>query len=356
MNVTVGQPVKPRIALAVGDPAGIGPELAARLLADAEVTAATDIIAIGDARVLAEGARVAGVSLDVETVSPGDTLPPPSGSPIFLDMRQLDPATIPIGQISRAGGGFALENFKMALALGQAGLVGAVTFTPFNKAAMRLAHPAYEDEIVFTAEMLGFNGTASEFNILPTLWNARVTSHVPISGVAALITEERILQGLHLTDAAMRAAGYAPPRIAVAGLNPHAGDGGNFGREEIDVIAPAVAKAKASGIVCDGPFPSDTVFVRARNGDFDGVLTMYHDQGQIAMKLIGFDQGVTLLGGMPFPILTPAHGSAYDIAGKGVANPGASRHALLLAAKMSPAAKQQPGQKTFRDIRAALKH
>ena len=125
-----------------------------------------------------------------------------------------------------------------------------------------------------------------------------------------------------------------PPRIGVAGLNPHAGDGGNFGREEIDIIEPAVRKAKAQGLPADGPYPADTVFVRAKAGQFDAVLTMYHDQGQIAMKLLGFDRGVTLLGGFPFPICTPAHGTAYDIAGKGLANVGATRAALLLAARM----------------------
>jgi Pyridoxal phosphate biosynthetic protein PdxA len=129
----------------------------------------------------------------------------------------------------------------------------------------------------------------------------------------------------------MRESGYEQPRIAVAGLNPHAGDNGNFGREEIDVIAPAIAAGRREGIVCQGPFPSDTVFVRARKGEFDAVLTMYHDQGQIAIKLLGFEQGVTLLGGFPFPVLTAAHGSAYDIAGKGVANPGAMREAARRA-------------------------
>jgi 4-hydroxythreonine-4-phosphate dehydrogenase len=146
-----------------------------------------------------------------------------------------------------------------------------------------------------------------------------------------------ICDALALTDAAMRDAGYATPRIGVAALNPHAGDNGNFGREEIDIIGPAVSDAKARGIACEGPYPSDTVFVRAMRGQFDAVLTMYHDQGQIAMKLIGFDEGVTLLGGMPFPVTTPAHGTAYDIAGRGVANPGASRAAVLLAARMGRA-------------------
>jgi 4-hydroxythreonine-4-phosphate dehydrogenase len=143
------------------------------------------------------------------------------------------------------------------------------------------------------------------------------------------------LKGLQLADSAMRRAGFERPRIAVAGLNPHAGDGGTFGREEIDVIGPAVEEARSLGIEADGPFPSDTVFLRAKSGTFDAVLTMYHDQGQIAMKLMGFDRGVTLLGGFPFPICMPAHGTAYDIAGKGIANIGATRAAILLAAEMA---------------------
>jgi 4-hydroxythreonine-4-phosphate dehydrogenase len=325
---------RPRIALAIGDPAGIGPELTARLLADRDVTSAGQILVIGDQRVLAEGARVAGVALDIDRVAAATQIPQRPDRPVLLDLGHLDPKDISVGQISKAGGRFAIENFKTALTIAMAGRADAVTFTPFNKAAMRLAHPGYQDEIVFTSEILQFDGLASEFNILPDLWNARVTSHVPLSDVAARITEANILRNLKLTDDAMRNAGFAAPRIAVAGLNPHAGDGGNFGREEIEIIEPAVRKARSAGILCDGPLPPDTVFVRARKGAFDAVLTMYHDQGQIAMKLIGFDQGVTLLGGFPVPLLTPAHGSAYDIAGKGIADPGASRNALLLAARM----------------------
>jgi 4-hydroxythreonine-4-phosphate dehydrogenase len=215
------------------------------------------------------------------------------------------------------------------------GAAQAVCFTPFNKQAMRLADPSYEDEIGFTAGVLGFKGFASEFNILEGLWNARVTSHIPLAAVASSLSVERIVEALSLTAAALAAAGFAPPRIAVAALNPHAGDGGNFGREEIDIIAPALEAAKARGIAAEGPYPADTVFVRARAGQFDAVLTMYHDQGQIAMKLMGFDRGVTLLGGFPFPICTPAHGTAYDIAGKGTANLGATRAAFLLAAQMA---------------------
>lgn len=258
-----------------------------------------------------------------------------AGRPLLIDLGHCDSADIQRGQVSEASGRFATENFRRALAMAAASDADAVCFTPFNKAAMRLVTPGYDDEIGFTAAAIGFQGMAKEFNLLEGLWNARVTSHVALKDVAALLTKERILENLRLTDSALRASGLARPRIAVAALNPHAGDGGNFGHEEIDVIAPAVEAGRQEQIACDGPFPADTVFVRARRGDFDAVLTMFHDQGQIAMKLIGFDAGVTLMGGFPFPICTAAHGTAYDIAGRGIANPGAMRNALLLAARMA---------------------
>jgi 4-hydroxythreonine-4-phosphate dehydrogenase len=327
----------PVVVLAMGDPAGISPELTARLMADAAIREAARLVVIGDRQVLDRGARTAGISLAVGTVAPNAPLPNGSGPPILVDLGHLDPSTIRMGEVQEAGGHYALENFKTALACGIGGAAHAVCFTPFNKSAMRLAHPSYEDEIVFMKEMLGLKSKASEFNVLPKFWNARVTSHVPLSAVASRINRAVICEGLALTDAAMREAGYDAPRIGVAALNPHAGDNGNFGREEIDIIGPAVSDAKARGIACDGPYPSDTVFVRAMRGQFDAVLTMYHDQGQIAMKLIGFEEGVTLLGGMPFPVTTPAHGTAYDIAGRGIANPGASRAAVLLAARMGRA-------------------
>jgi 4-hydroxythreonine-4-phosphate dehydrogenase len=326
---------KPLLALAVGDPAGIGPELAAKLIADPEVRDAAHLIVIGDRRVLQRGASVAGVAIDLPVVTAVDAIP--AGETALLDLGHLDPDSVAVGVAAKAGGAFALENFRTGLRLAQAGKVAAVCFTPFNKAAMRMANGVYDDEISFVAGVLDIHVPASEFNVLEGLWNARVTSHVPLSGVAALITRERVLRGIRLTDRSLRAAGFAEPRIAVAGLNPHAGDGGSFGHEDEAEIRPAVEDAKAEGIIAEGPFPPDTVFLRATKGAFDAVLTMYHDQGQIAMKLIGFDRGVTLLGGFPFPICTPAHGSAYDIAGQGIANLGASRAAVLLAARMAGA-------------------
>jgi 4-hydroxythreonine-4-phosphate dehydrogenase len=327
--------MRPTIALAMGDPAGISPELTAKLISLDDVAASARLVIIGDRRVLDEGAKVAAVRLDVEVVQPDADLSREADRPVLIDLAHLDPASIERSMATAQGGEFALANYRYALTLARDGHADAVCFTPFNKKAMRLAHPPYDDEISFSAEIVGLDGPASEFNVLGGLWNARVTSHIALAEVAEHITRERVLRGLRLTDGSMRRAGFERPRIAVAGLNPHAGDGGNFGREEIDAIEPAVEQARLEGIAAEGPFPADTVFLRAKNGAFDAVLTMYHDQGQIAMKLMGFDRGVTLLGGFPFPICTPAHGTAYDISGRGIANIGAARAALLLAAEMA---------------------
>lgn len=311
---------KPLIALAMGDPAGISPELTAKVVGLKEVRDAARVVVVGDRRIYDGGARVAGAA-----ASPDE----------FIDLKHADPAGIQRGVAAKAGGESALANYRTALRMVADGKADAVCFTPFNKQAMRMAEPTYDDEILFTSNVLGFKGLATEFNVLEGLWNARVTSHIPLKDVSAHLSVDKIVAALEITAAALRAAGFNPPRIGVAALNPHAGDGGNFGREEIDIIEPAVKKAKAKGLPADGPYPADTVFVRAKAGQFDAVLTMYHDQGQIAMKLLGFDRGVTLLGGYPFPICTPAHGTAYDIAGKGIANIGATRAALLLASRMA---------------------
>ncbi len=333
-NCSAISPCLPTIALAMGDPAGISPELTAKLLADSDVRAAARIVVFGDRRILEEGARVAGLTLDITVVSP-DTASDAATKPVLVDLGHLAPESVRRGEATPEGGAFALENFRRALLMANDGKADAVCFTPFNKKAMRYVYPGYDDEIRYAADVTGFTGAAREFNVLDNLWNCRVTSHIPLAQVASALTAEGIVAELALADRCMRESGMENPRIAVAGLNPHAGDGGNFGREEIEIIEPAVKLAIQKGFNASGPYPADTVYVRARNGEFDGVLTMYHDQGQIAMKLMGFDRGVTMMGGFPFPICTPAHGTAYDIAGRGTANLGASKAAFMLAVRMA---------------------
>jgi 4-hydroxythreonine-4-phosphate dehydrogenase len=320
---------RPRTALAIGDAGGIGPELAARLLADEVGRAGT--IVFGDARVLALGAEQAGVSLDMPTVA----LDALGDGPALVDMGDCDPGRVTVGASGAEAGAASLANFRAALLAARAGLADLVAFTPFNKHSMRLARADYVDEIGFVDRVLGARRSGREFNVLDEVWNARVTSHIPLSEVAGALSEDRIYESLALTVEVMRGAGYERPRIGVAALNPHAGDGRNFGTEDEDVLAPAVARARERQMAVTGPIPSDTVFVRALKGEFDAVMTMYHDQGQIAMKLIGFDRGVTLIAGYPFPIVTPAHGTAYDIAGRGVADTGATFAALALGRRLA---------------------
>ncbi len=328
---------RPIVALAMGDPAGISPELAARLVASPTVAAVARLVLIGDRRILDDGARIAGIALDVDEVDP-DRIGA-ARTPVLVDLRNLDPVDVTRGEATPAGGRFAVENFTLALNLARTGMVDAVSYTPFNKKAMRYAHPGYDDESRFIAALLRLDGRAREFNVLDTIWNARVTSHIPLKDVAGSLSTEGIVAEIALTAACLRKSGVATPRILVAGLNPHAGDGGSFGMEEIEIIGPAVDVAVASGLDVAGPHPADTVFLAAPAGGYHAVLTMYHDQGQIAMKLMGFDRGVTMLGGLPFPVCTPAHGTAYDIAGKGTANPRASEEAILLAVRMAGSGK-----------------
>ncbi|WP_340107376.1 4-hydroxythreonine-4-phosphate dehydrogenase PdxA [Pikeienuella sp. HZG-20] len=325
-----------KIAFAIGDAGGISPELSARVLADESVNR-DDMIVFGDRRLLDLGARQADVTLDIPTISatsaPADA---PEGT-FFIDLANCDPETAPLGSSSVEGGRAALQNFRAALLAAKAGFARAAFFTPFNKHAMRLAKSDYVDEIGFVNETIGAVRSGREFNVLDEVWNARVTSHIPLREVADALTEERIFDSLMLTAEVMKGSGFPHPRIGVAALNPHAGDGRNFGVEDDDIIAPAVRRAQDAQIAATGPIPSDTVFVRAVKGEFDAVMTMYHDQGQIAMKLLGFDRGVTLIAGYPFPIVTPAHGTAYDIAGKGEANTGATFKAVELGRKLAPA-------------------
>jgi len=311
-----------RVGLVLGDPAGVGAELAAKLLQGLAADELEGVAVIGDARQLEAGARVAKTKLPQIEV---------------LNRANADPASIPLGSASAAGGKAALDNFTAALDLARAGKLDAVCFTPFNKQALMMAGNRFEDELRYAADHLGWAKPVGEFNILGQLWNARVTSHIGIAQVSSHLSRERVLEAIRLTDAQMRRAGFHPPRIAVAALNPHAGEGGAFGREEIDVIAPAVADARAAGIEASGPFPSDTVYLRARDRQFDAVVTMYHDQGQIAIKLLGFSRGVTLLGGLPVAVTTPAQGTAYDIAGKGVATADALKNAFAIARTLGAA-------------------
>jgi 4-hydroxythreonine-4-phosphate dehydrogenase len=327
--------MKATIALVQGDAAGIGAELLCKLLDDETLRARANVLVISDERVFRAGCQVAELDPPVSIIARKEDMDFSDGVANLLDVPALDPRDVPIGKVSVAAGGAVLQWFGLALDLARAGTVDGVCFMPFNKEAMHRAGLGAEDELQWAKKRLGFEGRASEYNVIDGMWNARVTSHVPLREVADLLTVEGIVDSIALADVTLKEAGFDEPRIAVAAINPHAGDGGQIGREEIDIIAPAVARARDRGIRADGPFPSDTLYIKVRDKQYDCAVSMYHDQGQIAIKLLGFHMGVTVLGGLPFPVTTPAHGTAFDIAGSNTARAEPSRRAFLMACDMA---------------------
>jgi 4-hydroxythreonine-4-phosphate dehydrogenase len=240
-------------------------------------------------------------------------------------------------------GAYMIAALAEGVSLVRDGKAHAFCFAPLNKSALRLGGMHQEDELRWFAEFLNYKGVCGELNVLQDLWTSRVTSHVALKEVSQLLSSQKVFDSIEMIAKALKASGKSQPRLAVCGLNPHNGDNGNYGDEEIKIIAPGVQMAQKAGIPADGPFPADTAFVRAirKEGGYDGVVTMYHDQGQIAMKLMGFEKGVTVHGGLPIPITTPAHGTAYDIAGQNVANPQAMLNAFDLACRMGQHHQQQ---------------
>ena len=331
---------RPTIALFAGDPAGIGPELVARLLADGEAASRANILLIASHESFHDGLQVASTPVPYAEGTARDAGGRDLALPLLVDWPGLSARGFERGVACAKNGRFMLEGLAFGVELCREGLADALCFAPLNKSALRAGGMDHPDELHWFAELLRFEGTCVELNVLEGLWTSRVTSHVPLSAVSGLITRDKVAQAVELIHGSLVRAGVARPRIAVCGLNPHNGDNGAFGREEIDVIAPGVEIARGRGFPADGPFPADTAFVRAtrKEGGYDGVVTMYHDQGQIAMKLMGFERGVTVQGGLPMPITTPAHGTAYEIAGRGVANAGAMKNAFELACRMGAAA------------------
>ncbi len=323
----------PSIAWVLGDPAGIGPELVAKSLVSPEMLAVCRPVVVGPAWLLEQGKRVAQVQVTASVCTP-DRLGDGHDGTVPLVDTGWPPREFPPGKLSAEAGRLTIEMLRVAVDLAQAGKVEAIVFGPLNKEALHLGGNPHNDELHLLAEWLG-DTDICEINAAADLITTRVTSHVPLKDVPSLISGERILRAVRMLHRTLTRAGIVKPRIGVAALNPHAGEHGLCGTEEVEVIGPAVQQAREQGMLAEGPFPADTIFLRARREDFRGVLTMYHDQGQIATKLLGFDHGVTVQGGLSIPITTPAHGTAFDIAGKGIANPGAFQAAVRLAAQMA---------------------
>ena len=319
---------KPRLAFVPGDANGIGPELTAKVLA--APPAAADILLIGDDAVIANGERITGKRINRRAISADEVadFACAEGEVAFLPYGEVVVEFRP-GEVCAAAGEKSLAELSHAARLAQQGAVDGVCFAPLNKEAMKAGGMQAADELHHIAGILDYAGHISEINIMDSgVWTSRVTSHVALRQVAELINSEKIQRSAQLVARELQRAGIAQPKVAIAALNPHAGDGGNFGDEEITIIAPAVAALRDAGMDAVGPYPADTLFRRTAAEGIHGVVTMYHDQGQIALKLNGFERGVSVLGGLPVAIATPAHGTAFDIAGRNQTFTGATEAAL----------------------------
>lgn len=324
------------VGFTMGDAAGIGPEIIVKTFASGLPEPA---IVYGDVGVVQ--ATIAALELEsrlrVEIVSEPEACTGAPGVIPVLNRWQSLPDNLPMGQVHAEAGRGAYEYLCHAIDDAMAQRIRAIVTAPLNKKAMQLGGVDYPGHTEILAER---SGTTRYAMMLanPELRILLVTIHVPLSAVPGLITFESELDTIRLADLACRQAGLQRPRIAVAGLNPHAGEDGRFGREEIDVIAPAIEAARAEGLDVHGPLPGDTVFMRARMGEFDIVVAQYHDQGLIPVKYLGVEQGVNITVGLPFIRTSVDHGTAYTIAGKGVADPASLRTAYDTALAMtSPA-------------------
>ena len=307
---------KRNIAILLGDPSGIGPELVSKLLSQNELNQA-NIIVIGEKNILENGNKITGSSHNLNFVEKFEEINFEKGNKFFLDISKGKNHHYKIAEPSKESGESILEALYLALELAKKNKIDAINFAPFNKTSLKLGGNKYSDELQLMADKLDVKNFCCEFNIIDNFWTARVTSHIPIKEVASKITKENILKPIKLIDEVMKLNGVKNPRIAVQALNPHA----EFGTEEKDEIIPAIEEAKKLGFNTDGPLPCDTSFVVAyKNKNHDCMVGMYHDALQSGLKAFGFDRGVTVQGGLTVPITTTAHGSAFDIAGKNIAN------------------------------------
>ena len=307
---------KINIAILLGDPSGIGPELVSKLLME-DVTNKANIVLIGEKNIFEDGNKITGNSHNLKFVEDFDEINFKEGHKFFLDISKGKNHNYKLSECSKESGESVLSALDLALDLAKQKKIHAINFGPFNKTSLKLGGNKHSDELHFMAEKLNVKNFFCEFNVIDNFWTARVTSHIPIKDVPDHIKKEKIMKPIKLINEAMKLNGVKNPRVAVQALNPHA----EFGTEEKDEIIPAIEEAKKMGINADGPLPCDTSFITAfKNKNHDCIVGMYHDALQSGLKAFGFDRGITVQGGLPIPITTPAHGTAFDIAGKNKAN------------------------------------
>ncbi len=330
--------ILPTIAITTGDPAGIGPEVVLKALTDQALVNTARWVVVGDAAILKMVGKQIGLQppdsifQDREEIAVqwlGNT----TAQVCLLDSHQLDSAQFTVGKLSAVCGRAALEYVRTATQLCLDGQADAMVTAPLNKEAVTLTGQSFTGHTEFIADLSG----ATESRMLLVndyLRVIHVSTHCPLRNACELEVP-RILRTIQLGNEALRSLGFAQPRIAVCGLNPHAGENGLFGNEDQELIVPAIRSAQELGMICEGPFPADTIFMKAVRGAFDLVVAMYHDQGHVPMKLLDFEHTINVSLGLPIIRTSVDHGTAFDIAGKNQADPSSLKAAMKLALTMS---------------------
>ena len=315
----------------LGDPSGIGPELISKLLIQDDLNKA-NIIIIGEKKILENGNKITGNSVDLKYVEKFEDINFENGKKYFIDISDGKNKNYKLSECSADSGKTVLKALDLALDLAKEKKIHAINFGPFNKTSLKLGGCKFNDELHHMAERLNVKNFFCEFNVVDNFWTARVTSHIPLREVPSHIKKDKIIKPIILINDAMKLNGISKPRVAVQALNPHA----EFGTEEKEEIIPAIEEVKKIGINADGPLPCDTSFITAfKNKNHDCIVGMYHDALQSGLKSFGFDKGVTVQGGLPIPITTPAHGTAFDIAGKNKANLEPTLQSFKIALRMA---------------------
>lgn len=323
--------MRPLVAITMGDPAGVGPEISLKAAVSAEVSSFARPLILGSGLVLRYYANLLKISVPLRSIdSPAEYQ---DGFVNYISVNNLSLADFEIGKVSPLCGRAAYEYLEAGIRMALRGEAYAIATAPLNKEALHRAGLEFAGHTEILAKLTG----TKDYAMMLVAGNLRVmhvSTHVALRGACDMVKKERVYKIVTLAATAAASLGVRDPRIAVAGLNPHAGEGGLFGDEEIYEIAPAVEKAREQGLSVYGPLPPDTVFLKASRGEYDVVVAMYHDQGHIAVKMAGFERGVNVTVGLPIIRTSVDHGTAFDIAGRGIADERSMVEAVKLAAEM----------------------
>ena len=324
---------KPILGITMGDPTGAGPEIIVKALSSAEIRGRCQAVVISDAAVMRAAVEIVNIPTEIKTIINIGEAQFADGVIEVIDLGNVNMETLVRGRVAVMGGAAAYAYVEMAARLALGREIEAIVTAPLNKEALNKAGYAYSGHTEILAHLCGVSDVVMML-AAGNLRIAHVTTHVSLRQACELVTKDRIMRVLELSNEVVKRMGIAEPRLVVAGLNPHAGEGGLFGNEEPAQILPAIESARALGLNVTGPLPPDTVFLRTLHGQFDIAIAMYHDQGHIPMKMVGFDEGVNVTLGLPIIRTSVDHGTVFGKAGKGTANPRSLIEAIKLAAKM----------------------